>query len=377
MRRPVKIAESDSAKAPATLHDRSVSQLPDDRFLVIVSRYWQDSQFESDIAKRRSHEMSEAVAGMATERVVYLNGEIIPESEARLSIFDRGFIWGDAVYDAGRTFAGKPYRMWEHVQRLYRSMRYCRFDMGMPAEDFHGIVLEVIERNVPLLASGGDYLCRMHVSRGVMPDEGSVHRGQDMPLTVVVFCMPINLAVFAKHYDDGGGIPLVITSTRRVPPACLSPQAKISAKMNNFIAAFEAQDVDPEAQPLMLDVNGYVTESQGSNFMFVRNGRICMPNRSGALVGESMMTVAELAGRLDIPVDEGFYTPYDVYNADEAFLTAGTFCVLPVGSIDRRPLNKAAPGPVTKRILNAWSEMVGVDIAGQIREQARGRNLPA
>ena len=377
MRRPVKIAESDSAKAPATLHDHSVSQLPDDRFLVIVSRYWQDSQFESDIAKRRSHEMSEAVAGMATERVVYLNGEIIPESEARLSIFDRGFIWGDAVYDAGRTFAGKPYRMWEHVQRLYRSMRYCRFDMGMPAEDFHRIVLEVIERNVPLLASGGDYLCRMHVSRGVMPDEGSVHRGQDMPLTVVVFCMPINLAVFAKHYDDGGGIPLVITSTRRVPPECLSPQAKISAKMNNFIAAFEAQDVDPEAQPLMLDVNGYVTESQGSNFMFVRNGRICMPNRSGALVGESMMTVAELAGRLDIPVDEGFYTPYDVYNADEAFLTAGTFCVLPVGSIDRRPLNKAAPGPVTKRILNAWSEMVGVDIAGQIREQARGRNLPA
>ncbi len=321
--------------------------------------------------------MSEVPAGMASERVVYLNGEIIPESEARLSIFDRGFIWGDAVYDAGRTFAGRPYRMWEHVQRLYRSMRYCRFDMGMPAEAFHEIVLEVIERNVPLLASGGDYLCRMHVSRGVMPDEGSVHRGQDMPLTVVVFCMPINLAIFAKHYDDGGGIPLVITSTRRVPPECLSPQAKISAKMNNFIAAFEAQDVDPEAQPLMLDVNGYMTESQGSNFMFVRDGRICMPNRSGALVGESMMTVAELAERLDIPVDEGFYTPYDVYNADEAFLTAGTFCVLPVGSIDRRPLNRSAPGPVTRRILDAWSEMVGVDIVGQIREQARSRNVPA
>ena len=321
--------------------------------------------------------MSEAPAGKATERVVYLNGEIIPESEARLSIFDRGFIWGDAVYDAGRTFAGKPYRMWEHVQRLYRSMRYCRFDMGMPAEDFHKIVLEVIERNVPLLATGVDYLCRMHVSRGVMPDEGSVHRGQDMPLTVVVFCMPINLAIFAKHYDDGGGIPLVITSTRRVPPECLSPKAKISAKMNNFIAAFEAQDVDPEAQPLMLDVNGYVTESQGSNFMFVQDGRICMPNRSGALVGESMMTVAELAERLDIPVDEGFYTPYDVYNADEAFLTAGTFCMLPVGSIDRRPLNKTAPGPVTRRILDAWSEMVGVDIVAQIREQARSRNLPA
>jgi len=321
--------------------------------------------------------MSEAPGGRATERVVYLNGDIIPESEAHLSIFDRGFIWGDAVYDAGRTFAGKPYRIWEHVQRLYRSMRYCRFDMGMPAEDFHRIVLEVIERNVPLLASGGDYLCRMHVSRGVMPDEGSVHRGQDMPLTVVVFCMPINLAIFAKHYDDGGGIPLVITSTRRVPPECLSPKAKISAKMNNFIAAFEAQDVDPEAQPLMLDVNGYVTESQGSNFMFVQDGRICMPHRSGALVGESMTTVVELAERLDIPVDEGFYTPYDVYNADEAFLTAGTFCMLPVGSIDRRPLNRSAPGPVTKRILGAWSEMVGVDIVAQIREQARSRNLPA
>ena len=217
----------------------------------------------------------------------------------------------------------------------------------------------------------------MHVSRGVMPDEGSVHRGQDTPLTVVVFCMPINLAIFAKHYDEDGGIPLVITSTRRTPPECLSPKAKVSAKMNNFIAAFEARDVDLEAQPLMLDINGYVTESQGSNFMFVQDGRICMPNRSGALVGESMMTVVELAERLDIPVEEGFYIPYDVYNADEAFLTAGTFCVLPVGSIDRRSLNKPAPGPVTRRILDAWSEMVGVDIAGQIREQARRRNVPA
>ena len=90
-----------------------------------------------------------------------------------------------------------------------------------------------------------------------------------------------------------------------------------------------------------------------------------------------MMTVAELAERLDIPVDEGFYTPYDIYNAGEAFLTAGTFCVLPVDAIDRRPLNTSASGPVTRRILDAWSEMVGVDIVGQIREQARSRNVPA
>ena len=89
------------------------------------------------------------------------------------------------------------------------------------------------------------------------------------------------------------------------------------------------------------------------------------------------MTVAELAERLGIPVDEGFCTPCDVCNAGEAFLTAGTFCVLPVGSIDRRPLNASAPCPVTKRILDAWSEMVGVDIVGQIREQARSRNVPA
>lgn len=134
-------------------------------------------------------------------------------------------------------------------------------------------------------------------------------------------------------------------------------------------------EIIPESEAC-LSIFDRGTESQGSNFMFVRDGRICMPNRSGALVGESMMTVAELAERLDIPGDEGFYTPYDVYNADEAFLTAGTFCVLLVATIDRRPLNKSAPGPVTRRILDAWSEMVGVDIVGQIREQARGRNLP-
>ncbi len=310
----------------------------------------------------------------STERVVYLNGEIIPESQATLSIFDRGFIWGDAVYDAGRTFNGKPFKIWEHVLRLYRSLKYCRIDIGMPAEAFYEKVLEVIERNLPLLETGGDYLCRMHVSRGPLSDEGTVHRGQDSPPTIVVFCMSINFAGFAKYHDDGG-MPLVIPSTRRTPPQCLSAKAKISAKMNNFIAAFEARDVDEDAQPLMLDVNGYITESQGSNFMFVTDNILYMPSRSGVLVGESMMTVVELAEKLGIPIEEGFYTSYDVYNADEAFLTAGTFCIMPVGTIDRHPMGKPVPGPITTRLLDAWSEMVGVDIVGQIRELAGRKNL--
>jgi branched-chain amino acid aminotransferase len=318
--------------------------------------------------------MATSTAAQVGERVVYLNGEIIAESAASLSIFDRGFIWGDAVYDAGRTFEGRPFRIWEHVQRLYRSMKYARLDIGMTAEAFHEKVLEVIRHNATLLEASGDYLCRMHVSRGVMPDEGSVHRGGDMPPTVVVFCMPINLAIFAKYYEDDSGMPLVIPSTRRTPPQCLSPKAKVSAKMNNFIAAFEARDVDENAQPLMLDVNGYVTESQGSNFMFVSNGTLHMPNRSGALVGESMTTVTELAEKLGIPVEEGLYTPYDVYNADESFLTAGTFCVMPVGRIDNHSMNEPAPGPVTRRLLDAWSELVGVDIVGQIRDQSRLTN---
>jgi branched-chain amino acid aminotransferase len=306
-------------------------------------------------------------------RVAYVNGKIIPESEASISIFDRGFIWGDAVYDAGRTFNGKPFRMWEHVLRLYRSLKYCRIDIGMGKEAFYKKVLEVIEANVPFLETGGDYLCRMHVSRGPLPDEGSIHRGQDGRPTIVVFCMPIALHDYAKYYDHG--MPLVIASTRRVPSQCLSPNAKISAKMNNFIAAFEARDVDPDAQPLMLDVNGYVTESQGSNFIFVSDGKVCLPHRSGSLVGESLRTVVELAGKFGIPVEEGFYTPYDVYNADEAFLTAGTFCIMPIKSIDNRPMNEPAPGPVTQRLLSAWSEFVGVDIVGQMRELARKRNL--
>lgn len=308
-------------------------------------------------------------------RVVYLNGDIIPESKASISIFDRGFIWGDAVYDAGRTFNGKPFRMWEHVLRLYRSMKYCRIDIGLDREVFYQKVLEVIEANVPFLEDGGDYLCRMHVSRGPLPDEGSIHRGQDGRPTVVVFCMPIALYEYAKYYD--GGMPLVIPSTRRNPPQCLSPMAKVSAKMNNFIAAFEARDVDEDAEPLMLDINGYVTESQGANFIFVAEDKIRLPHRSGSLVGESMRTVVELAEKLRIPVEEGFYTPYDVYNADEAFLTAGTFCIMPVRCIDNRPLNVPAPGPITQKLLDAWSAMVGVDIVGQAREQARRRNLRA
>ena len=107
--------------------------------------------------------MATSTAAQVGERVVYLNGEIIAESAASLSIFDRGFIWGDAVYDAGRTFEGSPLRIWEHVQRLYRSMKYARLDIVMTAEAFHEKVLEVIRPNATLLAASGDYLCRMHV----------------------------------------------------------------------------------------------------------------------------------------------------------------------------------------------------------------------
>ena len=135
--------------------------------------------------------------------------------------------------------------------------------------------------------------------------------------------------------------------------------------MNHFIAQFEAKQTDPEAVALMLDLDGNVTECTGDNFMFVTEGCIKVPNRRNVLPGISMETVLELAANQGIPVDEGDYTPFDVYQSDEAFTTSTSYGMLPVASLNGWPIGSEVPGPIMRGLLAAWSDMVGVNFVDQ------------
>lgn len=302
------------------------------------------------------------------ERIVYLNGEFVPESGAKISVFDRCFNWGDGVYDADRTFGGKVCKMWDHVERLYRSLKYMRIDIGIAKDEFYGIVLKVIELNAPLLGPDDDYLVRIQVSRGNITEGGSLHERVPPTPTVAICCLPLAFHSFAKFYKEG--VRLVTPATRRTPPQSVNPKAKISGKANHFIAASEARQVHAEAISVMLDLNGYITEATAANCLFVSNGTLWVPNRNGVLNGITMLTVMGLAGQMGISIKEGDYTPFDIYNADEAFLTAASFSILPAASLNGVRFAEDVPGPVTRHLLAAWSELVSVDVVAQAERMA-------
>ena len=306
---------------------------------------------------------------MRSERIIYLNGEYLPEREAKVSVLDRGFRWGDAVYDAFRTFDGRPFKLDEHVDRFFRSLRYVRIEPRVCKAELTAVIAEVIRQNEPARRTDGDYLVTMQASRGLVTQ---VYDPRSAGPTVTVYCLPLSFDVHARYYREGAHV--VVPSIRRTPPECVSPRAKISNKMNHFQAEFEAKAVDPDAFALMLDTNGNVAESSGSDFLFVSNVVLRIPERRTHLTGVSLLTAAELAEKNGMQTDEGAFTLFDLYNAEEAMLTASTYCLLPVVRVNGMPLGDGTPGPVVAKLLASWSELVGVDVVEQAFRYPAARN---
>src|SRR5215469_1739340 len=294
------------------------------------------------------------------ERIVYLNGSFVPESEAKVSVLDSGFNAGDGVYDVTRTFRHKPFKLREHTERLFRSLHYTRIDCGMSLEQMEKTTLEVLERNKPFLRDSEDCALWQVISRGVRSSTGNRVSGG---ATVAIYSVIVNFREFASFYVEGA--PLIIPSTRRIPPQCLESKAKITNKMNHNIAAFEAKQADPRAIPLMLDIHGNLSETSAHNFFLVIDGRLCTPSDRNVLGGITKTAIFELAKELRVEVIEGNFTPYDLYNAEEAFLASTSPTFVPIKTVNGAKIGNGVPGPITLRLIGAWNKMVGTDIVDQ------------
>jgi len=294
------------------------------------------------------------------ERIVYLNGSFVPESQAKVSVLDSGFNAGDGVYDVTRTFGLKPFRLREHTERLFRSLQYTRIDCGMSLEEMEKITLEVLERNKSLLAANEDIALWQVVSRGVRSARGNRVGGS---ATVTVYSVIVNFPEFASFYVEGA--PIVIPSTRRIPPESLESKAKITNKMNHNMASFEAKQVDPRAIPLMLDIHGNLSETSAHNFFLVINGKLCTPSDRNVLGGITKEAIFGLAKQLGIEICEANFTPYDLYTAEEAFLASTSPTIVPVRTVNGAKIGNGVPGPMTVRLIAAWNKMVGIDIVDQ------------
>lgn len=300
------------------------------------------------------------------ERVVYVNGEVVPESRATISVRDRGFRHGDAAFDTLRTFRHRIFRLDEHLDRLAQSLRYIRIDPGLDSGQLAAVMTDVVRQNAELLEPEDDYWVTIRVSRGdEAPTRGPAPTQRP---TIVVYCEPLPFERLARFYTEG--LTLITSAVRRTPPQCLDPRAKLSNYLNQILADFEARLVDPLARPLMLDIEGNIAESSGANFFLVKDGRVLTPWNEYVLGGISRRVTIELAREIGVPVEETRLTLYDAYTADEAFLTATSFCLVPVARVNSWVM-PTTPGPVVQRLLHAWSEHVGVDIVEQAERMAR------
>ena len=289
------------------------------------------------------------------EPTVYLNGQFVPASEAKVSVFDRGFRLGDAVFDTARTFRHRPYKLREHLERLERSLRYIRVDAGLSLDEIEAITLQIVERNIPLLQENDDVWIHQVISRGQLRQSASA--------TVVIMTEPLPFQSFARYYTVG--VPLITPSVRHTPVQSVEPRAKTVSRLNLVLAELEAQQANPDAWALLLDLEGNITEYTSGNFFMVRKGTLLTPFERASLGGISREIVLELAEELGIPTREAELTPYDAYNADEAFLTSTSKCIIPVRSLNGINIGAKMPGPITRRLLDTWSARVEVDIVAQ------------
>jgi branched-chain amino acid aminotransferase len=304
---------------------------------------------------------------MATpDRIAYFNGRFVPEREVLIPFRDRGFKFGDAVFDTTRTFGHRVFKLAEHVERLYRSLRYLRIDPGVTPARMIEITAEVVRKNLPLLEPDEDYWVTQRVSRGVDPAFRDVwgHAGP----TVIVECVPLPLRERASLFRDG--IRVVTPSVRRTPPEALSPRVKTHNYLNLIAADLEVKARDPEAWAVLLDTQGNLAEGLGSNIFLVQRGAVVTPREQAVLAGISRDTVIALARELGVSVVEKDLDLYDAMTADEAFLTSTSLCLCPVATVNGARIGGDVPGPVTRQLTEAYCRLVDFDFVAQYLKRA-------
>lgn len=295
------------------------------------------------------------------ERVVYLNGAFVPESKALISVHDMGFIYGDAVFDTLRTFDGKPFRMGEHVDRLFQTLRYVRISVPHSRDEICEIIEEVISRNEAVRPAGEDWWTTVRISSGIRRFDGEPAR-QDGP-TVVVECVPLPLRARARFFREG--IPLAVSHRTRINPTALSPNAKSTNYLNMMLAQREIDANAPGNWVLMPDEKGNLAEGPGSNLFIVRDGKVVTPTTDYILAGTSRAEVISICQELGIEILEKDISLHMALNADEAFLTSTSLCACPVRSIDGVVIGEDVPRPLTARIMQAFKTRAGYDYVEQ------------
>ena len=281
------------------------------------------------------------------ELLVYVDGKFLPQSEAKISVFDHGLLYGDGVFEGIRAYNGRIFKLEQHVNRLFHSAKAIDLKIPHTKEEMADIILETCRKN----GMKEGYL-RPVITRGpgdLGLDPRKCKRGPSM----IVIAQP-GIALFRGNEK---GLRMTTSSYRRVPPQSLSPSIKSLNYLNNIMAKVEANQYGAD-EALLLDIHGYVSEASAENFFIVKNHTVTTPWSSTNLPGVTRETVLELAPQLGLKPEERLFALYDVWAADEAFLTGTAAEIGPVVELDGRQIGDGKPGPITKDIMKAFRDLV-------------------
>jgi branched-chain amino acid aminotransferase len=308
----------------------------------------------------------------------YVNGEFLADADAKISIFDRGLMYGDAVFDTTRTYGGTPWRLDDHLDRFRRSLRYVELDADVIVPEVREACLGCVERSGAEIADVGDVWISAVVTRGIM---GGLDFDPQPRPTVVVMLRKINFAGFAHFYERGGvdlGVSVVRGHFQGPVDARVKATNRLAAVRGELKGRRLAADDTGEATrawTVVFNDDGSIAEAHGANLALVADGKLVRPPRWEALEGVSLETVCELGRAIGLEVEERRIGVYDVINADETFICSTSFGVLPVIGLDGIALD--APRTVYAEILRRWVELVGFDFVTQARERAAAPELQA
>lgn len=278
-------------------------------------------------------------------KLAWLNGKTMPLEDAVTSVADHAHLYGDGIFEGIRIYRGRIFRLDEHLERLYHGANFFHYEMSMSCPELRQVILDTCRQAG--IESG--YI-RLNVTRGT--GLGLDPKNIDRKTNVMV--MVSTLALYPPEAYETG-LDVVTTSVRVIPPDSLDPRVKcIGRYASNIMAKMEANR-QGAGEGLMLNQQGYLAECTGDNLFLVRCGRIRTPHpSSGILQGITRDTVIDLARSAGMEVCEEFLTPFDVFTAEEAFLTGTAAEVIPMVSLDGQPVGGGQPGPVTRRVMELF-----------------------
>ncbi len=303
------------------------------------------------------------------QRIVYFNGRFIPEAEARVSIFDSALMYGDMAFEMTRTYNRQPFKLREHLDRLYSSLRLLEIDCGLSIEEMERITRETLDRNLPSESTDVDWQIMHDVSRGPL-DVYRTAFPEPLRPTVSINCWPMitHMGGFAPKYASG--VDIVIPAQPAVPAHLVDAKAKTRSRLHYQLANLQAARMGAGRWPVLLDPDGFLAEGPGWNIFLVKNGEILTPEPRNILLGVSRATTIELARELGIPVRETNLGRYEALSADEIFCTATSYALVHATTFEGQRIGSGNMGPIFNRLLEAWKKLVGVDFVAQARDYA-------